>query len=169
MLTGDERGEALGHLFLGHQAVAVGVDHGDERVNAPHQVRSAGGRVLVRRVVEGLDGQLDGFVAAEAFAPAELDGRAGVAPARAGGLEVSVLVVAAGGVVAEDAPDAPCRVVTGEERHHHEALHGQGQVLAHHLRQLVGLALEGERGALDLFVVLELHLEEADHLHGHAC
>ncbi len=89
-------------------------------------------------------------------------------PARAGGLEVGVLVVAAGGVVAEDAADAPGGVVAGEQRHHHQALHGQGQVLAHHLGQLVGLALEGEGGALDLFVVLELDLEEAHHLDRHA-
>jgi hypothetical protein len=32
--------------------------------------------------------------------------------------------------------------------------------------QLVGLALEAERGALDLLVVLELELEQLDHLHG---
>ena len=52
--------------------------------------------------------------------------------------------------------------------HDGQALHGQGQVLADHLGQLVGLALQGERGALDLLVVLELDLEEADHLDRHA-
>ena len=165
---GDQGAEALGHLVLGHQAVALGVDHGDERVDAPHQVGAAGGRVLVGRLVEGLDGQVDRLVPAQALAVAELDGGAGVTAARAGGLEVGVLVVAAGGVVAEDAADAPGGVVAGEERHHHEALHGHGQVLAHHLGQLVGLALEGEGRALDLLVVLELDLEEADHLHRHA-
>ena len=103
----------------------------------------------------------------QALAPAQLDGRPGVAPARAGGLEVGVLVVAAGGVVAVDAPDATGGVVPGEQRDHHQALHGQGQVLAHHLGQLVGLALEGQRRALDLLVVLELDLEEADHLDRH--
>ena len=58
------------------------------------------------------------------------------------------------------------QVVAGEQGHDHEALHGHGQVLAHHLAQLVGLALEAERHALDLLVVLELGLEEPDHLHG---
>ena len=43
-----------------------------------------------------------------------------------------------------------------------------GQVLAHHLGQLVGLALEREGRALDLLVVLELDLEQADHLDRHA-
>jgi hypothetical protein len=41
-------------------------------------------------------------------------------------------------------------------------------MLAHHLGQLVGLALEREGGAFDLLVVFELDLEEADHLDGHA-
>ena len=41
-----------------------------------------------------------------------------------------------------------------------------GRLAAHHGRQLVGLALEGERLALDLLVVLELQLEQPDHLHG---
>ena len=56
------------------------------------------------------------------------------------------------------------QVVAGEQRHHGEALHGHGQVLADHLAQLVGLALEAEDDALDLLVVLELGLEEPDHL-----
>ena len=36
------------------------------------------------------------------------------------------------------------------------------------IRQLVGLALEAQRLALDLLVVLELELEEPDHLDGRA-
>ena len=42
------------------------------------------------------------------------------------------------------------------------------QVGPHHLGQLVGLALQAEGLALDLFVVLELELEEPHHLHGRA-
>ncbi len=83
-------------------------------------------------------------------------------------MEVGVLVVPAGGVVAVDTADAPGGVVAREQRDHHEALHGQGEVLAHHLGQLVGLALEGEGRAFYFFVVLELDLEEAHHLDGHA-
>ena len=62
--AGDEGAEALGHLFFGHQPVALGVDHGDERVDATHQIGATGGRVLVGGVVEGLDGQVDRFVPA---------------------------------------------------------------------------------------------------------
>jgi hypothetical protein len=101
------------------------------------------------------------------LAESQLDGGAGVPTARSGGLEVGVLVVAAGHVVIEDAADAAGGVEAGEERDHGKALHGHRQVLAHHLGQLVGLALQRECGALDLLVVLELHLEEADHLDGH--
>ena len=39
-----------------------------------------------------------------------------------------------------------------------------GRFAAHHLPELVGLALERERLAFDLLVVLELHLEQLDHL-----
>ena len=41
-----------------------------------------------------------------------------------------------------------------------------GQVVAHHLAELVGLALEAEDGALHLLVVLELELEQLHHLDG---
>ena len=51
-------------------------------------------------------------------------------------------------------------VVTGEERDDDEALHRRGQVGADELRELIRLALEGERLALHLLVVLELHLEQ---------
>ena len=43
-----------------------------------------------------------------------------------------------------------------------------GRLLRTIMRQLVGLALEAERRALDLLVVLELELEQLDHLHGRA-
>ena len=52
--------------------------------DAPHEVGTAGGRVLVGRLVERLDGQLDRLVPAQALAPAELDGGPGVAAARPG-------------------------------------------------------------------------------------
>ena len=55
-------------------------------------------------------------------------------------------------------------VVAGEQRDDDEALHRHRQVRAHHLDELVRLALEAERDALDLLVVLELGLEEAHHL-----
>ena len=61
-------------------------------------------------------------------------------------------------------PSPESQVEPAEQRHDHEALHGHGEVLAHHLAELVGLALEAEGHALDLLVVLELGLEELDHL-----
>ena len=143
----------------------VGGDRGHQRVDPPDQVGTAGGGVLVGRLVEGLDGQLHGVVAGHAHPVAELDGGAGVASARAGGVVLGLLVVAAGHVVGEDAARAPGQVVAGEQRDHGQALHGHGQVLADHLAELVGLALEAEDHALDLLVVLELGLEQADHLH----
>ena len=65
-------------------------------------------------------------------------------------------------------PVPPGQVVAGEQRDHGQPLHGHGQVLPDHLAQLVGLALEAEDHALDLLVVLELGLEQPDHLHGRA-
>ena len=105
-----------------------------------------------------------GLVGVEAFAPARLDPVAGVHAARALGLEVELLVAAAGDVVAEDAAAVGGGVEAGEERHDHEALHRHRQVGAHHLPELVRLALEAERLALHLLVVLELDLEELHHL-----
>ena len=55
-------------------------------------------------------------------------------------------------------------VVAGEQRHDGEALHGHREVAADHRGEPVGLAVEGEHGALDLLVVLELDLEQPDHL-----
>ena len=100
----------------------------------------------------------------EALAPERLDPVLGVDAAGAGGLEVALLVAAAGDVVAEHPAPRPALVVAGEQRHDHEALHRRGQVGPHELGELVGLALERERLALDLLVVLELGLEQLHHL-----
>ncbi|CAM5635315.1 hypothetical protein SCYAM73S_05744 [Streptomyces cyaneofuscatus] len=80
---------------------------------------------------------------------------------------VAVLLgAAAGDVVGEDAALLAVDVVPREERHHGEALHGHGEVGADHGGEPVGLALQGELGALDLLEVLQLQLEQLDHLHG---
>ncbi len=142
-----------------------GGDRGHQRVDAPDQVGPAGGRVLVGRLVQRLDGQLHGIVAGHPVPVAELDGGAGVAPARPGGVVLGLLVVPAGDVVGEDPARPPGQVVAGEERHHRQTLHGHGQVLAHHLAELVGLPLEAEDHPFDLLVVLQLGLEQPDHLH----
>ena len=57
-------------------------------------------------------------------------------------------------------------VVAGEQRHDGEALHRQAEVGADQRGEPVGLAVHRQRGALDLLVVLELDLEQPDHLDG---
>src|SRR5690606_8391342 len=82
--------------------------------------------------------------------------------------ELALLVAPAGDVVLKEAAGPAAQVVAGEQGHHDEALEGGGEVAADHLGQLVGLALDGQLVALDLLVVLELQLEELDHLDGRA-
>ena len=164
----DQMPRTAGHLGLVRLDVAVGGDHGDQGVDAPHQVGAASAGVLVGRLVEGLDGQLDRLVAGQALAEAQLDRRPGVTATRAGGLVVGFFVVAAGDVVGEDPPGRRAEVVAGEQRDHGQALHGQGQVGADHLGQLVGLSLQAQGEPFNLLVVLELDLEQADHLDGEA-
>jgi hypothetical protein len=79
-------------------------------------------------------------------------------------LEVRFLVLPAGGVEAEHAAATAALVEPGEEWHDDQPLHRRGQVGADHLGELVGLALERQRLALDLLVVLELGLEQAHHV-----
>ena len=89
--------------------------------------------------------EVDRVVARQFVAVAELDDRAGVQAARAGGDVVALLVAPAGDVVVEQPARAAPLVVAGEQRHDDQALHGRRQVAADHLRELVGLALEAER------------------------
>jgi hypothetical protein len=80
------------------------------------------------------------------------------------GLVVDLLVAAAGDVVREHPTPAARFVEAREEWHHYEARHRGGQVGPHHLAELVRLALEAQRVALHLLVVLELGLEQPHHL-----
>ena len=80
--TLDEAGEQLGHLVIGHGGEAAGGDRGDQRVDAADQVGATGGRVLVGRLVQRLDGQLDRRVPVQPVAEAELDGGPGVPATR---------------------------------------------------------------------------------------
>ncbi len=99
------------------------------------------------------------------LAEADLDDRAGVQAAGAGGDVLALLVATAGDVVVPQPPALAAQVVAGEDRHDDHAHHRRLEVAADHHRELVGLALEAERRALDLLVVLELELEQLDHLH----
>ena len=63
-------------------------------------------------------------------------------------------------------PFAAVHVEPGEERDHGEPLHGHAEVGTDHGGQAVRLALQGELRALDLLEVLQLQLEELDHLDG---
>src|SRR5438445_673562 len=107
----DEGTEALAHLGLVDPVEALGGDRGHRGVDAPDHVGPARGRVLVGRLVQAVDGQLDGRRPVDALAVAELDGGAGVAAARTRGVEVGLLVAPAGDVVLEDATGAPPGVV----------------------------------------------------------
>ena len=98
-------------------------------------------------------------------AVADLDHRSGVQAPRAGGDVVALLVPTAGHVVGEQSPDDAPSVESGEEGDDDHALHRRREVAADHHRELVRLALEAQRGALDLLVVLQLQLEQSDHLH----
>ena len=100
-------------------------------------------------------------------AMAELDDRASVEAARARGHVVLLLVASAGDVKGkQSALVIATSVEASEDRHNSHALHGSREVVPQHLRQLVGLTLERQRVALDLLVVLELELEQLDHLDG---
>src|SRR5207249_2753015 len=124
----DEGVEALRHLVPAHSLEAVRGDGGDGGIDAPHGIGTAGGGVLVGRLVQAPDCELDRRAAVEAVAIAELDGGASVAAAGARGVEVVLLVAPAGDVVLENAARPAAEVVAGEDRHHGQALHGHGQV-----------------------------------------
>ena len=81
-------------------------------------------------------------------------------------MEVGFLKATTGDVVGEDASLFQAEVVTREQGNDDETLHRHGEVRAHHLAELVRFALEAQAGAFDLLVVLELSLEEANHLDG---
>jgi hypothetical protein len=87
-----------------------------------------------------------------------------VQPAGSGGLELGLLVAPAGDVELPHPALLAAQVVAGEQRYDHEPLHRGGQVRADHLRELVRLAVELERLALDLLVVLELDAHDPRHL-----
>jgi len=57
-------------------------------------------------------------------------------------------------------------VVAGQQRYSHEPLQRGPQVAAHHDREPVDLAGEGERQAFELLVVLELDRVQAGELDG---
>ena len=90
---------------------------------------------------------------------------AGEDRARPDGGEAHLLGTAARHVVGEDPALLAVHVVTGEDRDHGEALQRHAEVAADHGGEPVRLALQGERGALHLLEVLQLQLEELDHLH----
>ena len=145
--------------------VAGGGDHGDGREDAADEVGPAGGGVLVGGGEQRPQREVDGLVAVHALAPRGLDPVAGVDAAGAVGLEVGFLVLAAGDVVAEH-PAACC----GGRRSRRTAARPRSPAMAAgRLARTIcasWLALPSrlQELALDLLVVLELHLEQAHHL-----
>ena len=74
-----------------------------------------------------------------------------------------LFVATAGDIVFEDAALTLLQIVPRKDRHHHQPLHRQGQVRPHHLGQAVGLPLQAQVHPLDLLVMGQLRLEQADH------
>src|SRR5207248_9162777 len=107
----DEGLEALGNLRLGHPFEAGVGDRGDRGIDAPDDVGTAGGGVLVGRFVQALDGELDGVGPRQVVAVTELYGGAGVPSAGPRGVEVGLFVAPAGHVVLVDASHPPAQVV----------------------------------------------------------
>ena len=155
---------ALLHVGVVEAAEAVGVDRGDEREDAAHEIGPAGRDVFVGGGEQRADRERDGVVERHAVGPARLDPVAGVHAARTLTLVVVLLVATAGDVVGEHAAALAVLVVAGEQRHDREALHRGRQVGAHQHAELVRLAFEAQHLALHLLVVLELGLEQLDHL-----
>lgn len=153
------------HLLLGQPVEAVLGDQRDDREDLPRHVRTTGRRVVVGRVVQRLDHQGGRLVTRQIAAVELLERTPGEDRAGPGGGESPLLGAAAGDVVAEDPATAQVQVVAREERDDGQALHRHAQVAPDHGGEAVGLALQREHGALDLLVVLQLQLEEPDHLH----
>ena len=156
------------HILVRHALEAVRTDRGDHRKDAPNGIGSTGRAVLVGGLEEGLDDDVHRCRRIQVGCVSELDDRRGVEAPRTGGGVVPLLEAPAGDVELEEATAPHALVPACEQRDHHEALHCSSEVAAHHLAELVGLALQAQRGTLDLLVVLELELEQPDHLHRRA-
>ena len=157
----------LGRLGVRQPSEAVVGDRGDHREDLPGKVGAAGGRVVVGRVVQRLHAAEDRVGDGHVVAVELLQRAPGEDRARPDRVVAVLLVRAARHVVAEDPADPGLLVVPGEQRDDGEALHGRAEVVPDHLGEPVGLALERERAALHLLVVLELDLEEPDELKPH--
>jgi hypothetical protein len=152
---------------VAHRAVAGDRDH--HRVDVADEVRPARCGVVVRGVVERLDGRADRAAQVRRGVVQLLERTAGEHRAGADRVEAQLLLVAAAGGVERDDPPGRrrvrgVRVVPGEQRDDDEALQGGAEVPADHRGQLVRLAVERQRHALDLLVVLELDGEQPHHL-----
>ena len=168
MRARDDRAGDVGHDGLVDPLGAFGGGGHDHGVEVAGRVGSAGGGVVVGRVVEGLDGDLDGLVGADVPVVALLEGALREDRARADGVEVAFGVDAADDVEAVDLAGFGDRgrveVEPCEQGHDGEALERDAEVAAQHGGEAVGLAVQGERGALDLLVVLEFELVELHQL-----
>ena len=136
------------------------------RVDAAQQVRAAGRRVGVGRLPQRRQARSIAS-SRHARAVADLDDGAGVEAARAGGDVVALLVAPTGDVVGEQPPRAPAQVEAGEHRNDDQSLHRRRRLP----RTIIDswLALPSRlSAALDLLVVLQLQLEQLDHLHRRA-
>src|SRR5437868_2212650 len=95
----DQGVEAFRDFVLAHPLEPACGDGGDGGIDPPHRVGTAGRGVLVGRLVQALDRELDDLGAVESVAIAELDRGPGVTATGAGGVEVVLLVAATCDVV----------------------------------------------------------------------
>ena len=150
-------------------AAGAGPAHGvDHRPELADRVRAAGGGVVVGGVIERFDGDGDGLLLGQVGPPELLQRAAGEHRAGSHGVVLLLLVASAGDVVGKEPADAGRPVEAGEQRNHGESLHGHGQVSADHRAEPVGLAFEAQQRSLNLFVVLEFHLEQPGDVEGDA-
>jgi hypothetical protein len=145
--------------------VYVGGDHPDHREDPAGQVRAAGRRVVVGGVVQRLHQRRHAALGVEVLAVELLQRPAGEQRSGADRVEGGLLVAAPGDVVGEDPALLLDQVVAGEEGYDGQPLHRHPEVRPDQRREPVGLAVHGQRRALDLLVVLELGLEQPHHLH----
>src|SRR5919106_4374526 len=132
---------ALGDSLVVQLAVPVRVDLRHERIDTTHGVGSTRGGILVRRVPERLDGDVDRALGCQAVAVPGFQGATCVPSAGAAGGEPAFFESAPDGVELVDPRHLFTWVVAGEQRYHDQSLHRHGQVAADQLRELVRLAL----------------------------
>src|SRR5699024_5506221 len=117
-------------------------DLGDYRPYPPPWIGAPGGGIGLGRGHERPKSQVYGLTPAQALTEPESKDGAGMQATGAARGVIELLVTTAGHVVLEQTPGTSLAIPPGEERHHRQALHGSRKMIADHLAELIGLALE---------------------------